>query len=311
MSSTDLNTHTPFRAAARTAARPTGRSIVIVAALATALSGCATGPSLLDDAEAFGDLQTAATPPPSRLGQQSAPDAFTPFYRQAAAVAISEGQIYGAVGHLAKVHEADPGDADVAFELARHLRYIGALGDAETVLGNAIGLHPENTDLLLERGKLLVAQGRAGEAEAILTRLAEADPKNPDILLALGVARDRRGDHASAQAAYRQAIDLGAPSAELLNNAALSQLIEGDADAAVSLLRRAAAAPGATAQIRQNLALALTVAGQRDEARRIVEENLPEEIALDTLALYDRLAASDGGQADAWSLAVRGGAGPE
>lgn len=224
------------------------------------------------------------------------------FTRSAAKIAIQERKIYGAAAHLATLYDEDPTDKRVAFDLARHLRYTGAVIAAESVLTDALAIHGPDPVLMLEKGKVLIAAGRPGEARPILRGLLAELPNDPGVLQAAAIAEDRLGDHTAAQALYDRALQQGRPSAALLNNAGLSRLIAGDAPGAIALFRRAAAAPGATAQVRMNLALALSLQGETAEAQRLAASATPEEVAADAVAFYSQIGAP----AHAWSLAAGG-----
>ncbi|MEL6979793.1 MAG: tetratricopeptide repeat protein, partial [Pseudomonadota bacterium] len=219
--------------------------------------------------------------------------------QRAAELAMAEGQHYGAVAHLSRLSKQRPDDKRVAYDLARHLRYIGALSDAERVLNDARARHPEDPLLQLELAKAKIAGGFAEEALILLSALRTRISDDPAILQAVGVANDRLGRHAAAQEAYADAIALGRPSAPLLNNDGLSRLLSGDIDGAVRSLRRASTAPGASAQVRQNLALALVLRGDDEEARRVAKGSLPEDLAKQMLEKYRSIAVAQ----DAWSLA--------
>lgn len=249
---------------------------------------------------------TYGAPPPAPPTDLD-PRQLEQYYRRAAEIAMAERQLYGAVAHLSRVLETSPGDQRVAYDLARHLRYVGATVDGERVLTGALERNPGDALLRLEMAKNLIAQGRADDAVALLTTLRQERPRDPAILSTLGVAQDRRGDHAAAREAYDAAIALGSPSAALLNNAGLSRLLNGDATGAVTLLRRAAGATGATAQVTQNLALALVMTGEREEARRLIESSMPAEAAGRALAYYERLAQRPETLRDAWSMAAAAG----
>lgn len=277
------------------------------------LAGCATvnldradADSPRAQAEARGTIDPtylggAPIAPPTRADGPS----LERYYRRAAEIAMAERQFYGAVAHLSKLHQENPRDKDVSYDLARHLRYIGAATEADGVITSALQIHPSDTLLKLEQAKIRVAQGRHAEAVALLEPLRAARPRDAAILLALGVAHDHLGDSAAAREAYDTAIALPGPSASLLNNAGLSRLIGGDADGAVALLRRAQAAPGATPQVSQNLALALTLAGQRSEAERVVQSALPPARAERAIALLDRFERQPEALQDAWSVVAR------
>lgn len=234
------------------------------------------------------------------------PGAMELFHRRAAEIAIEERKIFGAVAHLAKVRETAPNDLDIAYDLARHLRYVGALAEADSVINEALRRDSGSKRLRGELAKIRIAQGRSGEAVGILTKMAEEQPGSQKAWASLGVAHDRAGDHASAQKAYDKALSLAEPNAALLNNAGLSRLLAGDADGAVSMLRRASAGRGASAQVSQNLAMAMVFAGDRTGAKNLLEDVLPDEQAAKALAFYEQAAANPTQLRDVWGAAAGG-----
>jgi Flp pilus assembly protein TadD len=229
-------------------------------------------------------------------------DAMSDFHRRAAEIAISEKKVYGAAAHLTSLYAENPRDKKIAFELARHLRYVGSLIEAESVLNDALAIHGPDPALKLEQAKLFLAGGRAAEALPILAALQADHPDDPGILQASGLAHDRLDRHEEAQRIYAQAMALGRPSAALLNNAGLSHLITGDLDKAITLFRQGAAAPGATSQTRMNLAMALALKGETAEAERIAAGAAPEAIAQGAVEYYSSIVKP----ADAWSVASGG-----
>ncbi len=229
-------------------------------------------------------------------------DILSDFQRRAAEIAIREKKVYGAAAHLSSLYAENPRDKKIAFELARHLRYIGSLIEAESVLNDALAIHGPDPVLRLEQAKLYLAGGRATESLPILDTLMAEHPDDPAIMHAAGLAHDRLEQHAEAQAIYEKAMALGRPSAALLNNAGLSHLITGDLETAVALFRRGAAAPGATSQTRMNLALALSLKGDGEEAQRVANGAAPDAVTQNAVAYYSSISKP----ADAWSLASGG-----
>lgn len=227
--------------------------------------------------------------------------AFLAYIREAAETSIEAGRTYGATVHLATLYENDPRDKAVAYQLARHLRYLGAHADAERIVRDALTAHAGDPLLRLEQAKILIADGRADAALAVLRPLRAERPRDPSVMQAVGVALDRKGAHDRAQAVYAEAMAIGRPNASLLNNAGLSHLMGGDPKAAAKLLRRAASASGATAQVRQNLALALSLSGDKAGARAMAESAAGgAEQAEALLAMFDAIAPT----VTAWDIAA-------
>lgn len=291
-------------------ARAFSRRLRLLAAAAAApllLGGCAGG-GVFSDAGSL--IETADVPAQSRsidpsyavaatAGPREADPENLEVVRAAADAAIKNDAHFGAIAHLSKLAEHDPSDLDIAYQLSRRLRYVGALSDSERVLNDARAIHPDDPLLRLELAKTKIAGGFAQEALLLLKPLAEEEDEDPSVLQALGVAYDRTGQHQEAQAAYAEAMKHGRPSAALLNNDGLSRLISGDVEGAVARLREASTAPGANAQVRQNLALALVLKGDEAEARRVAGAAVPKDIAEKALAYFTAIPAAQ----DAWGAA--------
>lgn len=240
----------------------------------------------------------------ARLGAAPNEAAMAKYARTAAEIAIREGKLHGATAHLARVFKANPRDKRIAYELARHMRYLGGETEAEQVLSQAMRHHPNDPLLRLELGKVRIAAGKGRGALKVLEPLAKERPKDPAVLQALGVAYDRLGRHKEAQTAYETAISRTRPTAALLNNYALSQLLGRNLSGAIKTFRKAAVAPGATAQVRLNLAMALALGGKGREARRIARKVAPKGAAEEIVSYFEKLAAAGVEPADAWGAAA-------
>lgn len=295
-----------FRAISALEARRIALRIAAGVVMLASLAGCQTT-SRTGSAIETGSIARADTIDPAYAGggrrRASGEDPLVDYAREAADIAVENGQLYGATAHLARVFESDPSDRSVAALLARHLRYLGATSEAEQVVAEARQHHPDDALLRLEQAKARIAGGKAEEAIALLEPLSRERPNDPAVLQALGVAYDRTGRHREAQDAYRAAIDRGRPSAALLNNYGLSHLLDGDLEGAIRILREASVAPGAAPQVRLNLAMALALAGEGAEARQIARSAAPRDAADQMVAYFEGLAASGLGPADAWSAA--------
>lgn len=302
-------------------AKPAGVALVALTLTGCAASGDAPSGFISGDASGgwFAAVERAEADAPREAGAAPVgrPESIDPTYdaaavdgpsdpeaakyaRRAAEIAMEADDAYAAAVHLSRLYEEEPNDPAVAYELARHMRYIGALTEAEQVLTEAIARAPNDPLLRLELAKTHIAAGRPERGLEVLDALKEERPSDPSILQTIGLAHDRAGDHDAAQAAYAQAMRLGSPSAALLSNAGLSHLLSGDLEQAIALLERAVATPGATSQVRQNLALALTLAGRTDEARRVSRAALPPEISASAMESFEGLA--DAGHA--WTRAA-------
>ncbi|MBX2856980.1 MAG: tetratricopeptide repeat protein [Rhodobacteraceae bacterium] len=267
---------------------PTRRTTTALACVLLAASGCVSAPDMHGANLATASIDPAYDPTPQT--GKAANDPMLDYVRSAAEVAKQDGKLLGAAAHLSRLYDETPADRDVIFDLARHMRYIGALTEAEQVLNEGLAIHPSDSLLRLERAKVFIASGRAEQASEILETLLTELPQDPSILQALGVARDRLGEHAIAKEAYQQAMALGRPSAALLSNAAMSHLLSGDLQEAETLLRQAIVAPGATPQVRQNLALVLSLRGEIQAATQLSAETLPRPLASSSVSAYAKIS---------------------
>lgn len=277
-------------------------NMALISFLLIALGGCQTSGGLqTGDVQRSIDPSYTVAPEDQADGRRRSSDDedLSPYLAEAAASAIAEGDVGAAAILLSELHVDRPRDMQVSYDLARHLRYLGALERAEQVLQDAIAIHGSEPLLQLELAKLRIAGGRAEEAMLILDRLLAELPEDPGVLQAAGVALDRLGRHDEAQARYELAMAQGRPSASLLNNAGMSHLLSGDVDRAIELLREATVAPGASSQVRQNLATALALAGRADEARDAADGAAPSSISDPAIAELGAIPTT----ADAWSLA--------
>lgn len=299
----DLSTRNARRVRAQTVLRGVLKTTSLVSA-SLVVAGCmahSPNAALISTGAIDGSGAPSATIDPtynlapevddSPRANASVSDPMLEYFRRAAQVAMEDGQIFGAVGHLSQLYEQTPNDVDVIYNLARHLRYVDLLGQAETVLNNGLAIDPNHALLRLERAKVLIAGGEAEEAVTILEQLRREHPRDPSVLQSLGVALDRRGDHAEAQEIYHAAISVARPSAPLLNNLAMSLALGGDLIGAKDKLEQAMVAPGSGPQISQNLALVLSLKGDEAGARKLAERVAPREIAEAALDAYSNIAA--------------------
>lgn len=291
------------------------RLAVAVAPLLFAIAGCANTQSSVVGGSNTPALQTgsvntidpsfAVAPEeritPDRPGEEEI--VLSEFSREAAELAMEDGQTYAALVHLSRVYKSDPKDKKVIYDYARHLRYHGMTTEALTVLNNGLNLYPGDALLTLERAKSYIAAGTAEAALVELKPLLTSRPEDPSILQTHGIALDRLGRHPEAQEAYQLAIAQGRPSAGLLNNAGLSYLISGDIDRAEELLRQAVVSFGAGPQVRQNLAMTLAIKGDTEEAKAYALQAVPKATARELIAFYESIVR----QQDAWSIAAQSG----
>lgn len=208
----------------------------------------------------------------------------------AAAMASAQGDHATAATYYRNVYLRDPGNSRAAIGLMRALREAGDLDQARQVADAVQVAKPNDAPVLAEVGKVRLASGQLPAAIAMLQRAAELDPNDWRTLSALGVAYDRQGDRARAEENYRAALALSPDNPMILNNLALSRAMANDLPGARELLQRAVAAGRADLRVRQNLALVYALSGNMAQAEALTIQDLPPELARETLAYYRELA---------------------
>lgn len=205
-----------------------------------------------------------------------------------AATDAEEGYRYGeAAQHYATLLSKHPDNQDLVLAVARNLRYSGSPQRAIQVVNQSISKLGPKEPFLIELGKDYLASDQLSVAITVLQQARDADPNNWEVLSALGVAQDYQGNYRDAQATYESGLKLSANNPSLLNNYALSLAQSGDLDAAITALQTAIAQPNVTVQTRQNLALMLALKGDKAGASRLVQADLPPDIAKNNISYYE------------------------
>lgn len=225
--------------------------------LALILSGCASSSS------------------PSRLDPTA--DAIEQSTRSTAMGAEASSDYQTAAINWRSLLERHPNDPDIAFHMARSLRYAGQIQAAVDLLNSVIDKSGRSPQLLTELGKCYLAGDRLGLAIRTLTEAAERAPNDWQVQSALGVAQDYQGNYPEAQAAYNRALLLSPDNPVVLNNLGLSQAQNGHLLEALATLEKAADQPKAGAQVRQNLALIKALTGDVNGAERLNRQDLPPD----------------------------------
>lgn len=146
----------------------------------------------------------------------------------------------GAAAAFKAAAAADPKNRNIQIELARDLRMLGRLDEANAVINTILDLEPGQIAALIERGHIyrrrgdhagavtafntamtaephnrniqvelardLRALGRLDEAEVVLGKVLEAEPSKVAALIERGLVLRRRRDHAEAVAAFKLAV---------------------------------------------------------------------------------------------------------
>lgn len=209
----------------------------------------------------------------------------------AATMAAAQGDLATAATYYRNVYLRDPGNSRAALGLMRSLREVGDLDQARQVADAVQLAKPNEGPIMAEVGKVRLASGQLQPAIVALTRAAELEPAEWRTLSALGVAQDRLGERTKAEESYRAALALSPDNPLILNNLALSRAMAGDLTGARELLQRAVATSRADLRVRQNLALVYALSGNLAQAEALTLQDLPPDLARETLAYYRELAA--------------------
>ncbi len=209
----------------------------------------------------------------------------------AAASAASQGDFTGAATYYRNVYQRDGANTRAAIGLMSSLRELGEIEPARQVADQIQAVKPNDGAVLAEIGKVRLASGQLPQAVAALQRATELEPGDWRTRSALGVAHDRLGDRARAEENYRGALAISPDNPVVLNNLALSRAMANDLAGARELLQRAVANSRADVRVRQNLALVYALSGNMAQAEALTLQDLPPDLARETLAYYRELAS--------------------
>jgi Flp pilus assembly protein TadD len=126
-------------------------------------------------------------------------------------MALSEaGRLDEAEVHLGKLFHLAPNDVNTRVALGVVLARKGRVSDALDMLRSAVELDPANPWAQRNLGGCLLASSQAAEAEKHLRRAAELSPSDPQAWLGLGQACEAQDKLQEADAAYEKVISLDA-----------------------------------------------------------------------------------------------------
>ncbi len=217
------------------------------------------------------------------------------FFRTAAATSQEKFDYESAAKYYQNLYNRDANDMEALLGLVRNLRYIGSAARSLAILEEAMPIHPDVFALRAEYAKSLVASGQAEDAVNTLSGLLEEVPDDWELLSALGIAYDLTDNSGQAEQAYRAALEVAPRNKIIINNLALSLALSGKIDDGIAMLEEATADGFSTPHIRQNLALMYAMKGNILAARRLAEQDLPEELVENNIKYYERLYAQAGG----------------
>lgn len=214
----------------------------------------------------------------------------------AAALATAQNDPGTAATYYRNVYTRDTNNVRAAVGLMQSLRTLGDIGQARAIADQAIAAKPDDPAVVAEVGKVKLASGSLQEAVVLLQRAIVLDGRDWKSRSALGVAFDRLGDATRAEEAYRAALAVSPDNPVVLNNLALSRAMANDLKGARELLQRAVAVSRADVRVRQNLALVYALSGNMAQAEALTLQDLPPDLARETLAYYRELAAQAQGK---------------
>lgn len=217
-------------------------------------------------------------------------EALTETLRQTAENAERTYQFEAAAGHYTRLAERQPDSLEPILGQARNLRYAGAPRDAISALRRAIEDRGEQTPLLLELAKAQFASALTVDSRETLMRLRELTPEDWQVYAMLAMLEDNKGRYLAAQDLYRSALALSPDNPSIVNNYSLSLAQAGDLAQAIQILEPIVYGEQSTAQVRQNLAMLYVLNGDTESAEKLVEGDLPPDLARQNLSTFQSLA---------------------
>ena len=162
---------------------------------------------------------------------------------------------------------------------------------ATEALQDALKLEPGNSDIARELANTYISMGQPGQALALLNESIDANPRNALLYNSRGVALDQMGDYARAQKSYKMAYDIDPVGGTTYKiNISMSYILSGAYDKAIAILRPMLDTPDSPAIVRQNLALAYGLKGDSEEAEKLGLQDLSESEVQENIRFYRMLA---------------------
>lgn len=217
-------------------------------------------------------------------------EALSETLRETAENAERSYQFEAAAGHYGRLAERRPGSLEPILGQARNLRYAGAPRDAIKVLRRAMNDLGEQPPLLLELAKAQFASALTVDSRETLARLRELTPDDWQVYATLAMLEDNKGRYAEAQALYQRALALSPDNPSIVNNYSLSLAQSGELGQAIQILEPIVYGERSTAQVRQNLAMLYVLNGDTESAEKLVEGDLPPDLARQNLSTFQSLA---------------------
>lgn len=160
-----------------------------------------------------------------------------------------------AIRHYRQLIQEHPGKIEGVLGLARNLRWMGRLEEADGVLADARVRFSSDARFLAELGKIRLTQGHSIEGVELLSRATQGEPRDWRLYSALGIGNDYLERYAAAEAAYKKALALCPDDAAVMNNLGISQALSGRLDEGIETLRIAFKQGPHREKIKRNLTL--------------------------------------------------------
>ena len=196
-----------------------------------------------------------------------------------------------AADYYRNLYSSDPSNLAAAVGMLQNLREMGSFDQARETASKLLAGKPDEPKLVAEFGKIELASGRFKEAVQLLEHAVTLDGGDWTAHSALGIAYDRLGDYGRAEKSYQAALAISPDNPVVLSNLALSKAMAGDLKGAKALLQQASMSNHADARVRQNYALVSALGGDLARAEELAKQDLPPDLAQDTIAYYRELAA--------------------
>lgn len=209
---------------------------------------------------------------------------------QTAENAESAYQFETAAGHYGTLAERQPGQLEPVLGQARNLRYAGAPRDAIRVLRRAMTDLGEEPPLLMELAKAQFAAALTLDSRETLARLERMTPDDWQVYAMQAMLEDNKERYAEARPLYERALSLSPNNPSVVNNYSLSLAQAGELAQAIQILEPIVYGEQSTAQARQNLAMLYVLNGDTASAEKLVEGDLPPDLARQNLSAYQSLA---------------------
>jgi Flp pilus assembly protein TadD len=253
---------------------PTHRSrfsgVLVVAALALALAGCAKN-----------------NPKISSHGGGPAVSELT-----------SQEELAAAIQYWSKQYSKDRQGKVAALNYSAALRIAGQTNQAVAILQRTAIYHSTDREVLAALGKALAADGNLQMALVTINRAQTPDQPDWKLVSAEGAILDQLERHDEARAKYTIALNLSPNEPTILSNMGMSLMLSGDLKQSESYFKRAVSSGSRDIRIRQNYALAVGLQGRIKEAQQIAVEGMSSAAAQQNIAYLQQVLGNQGGRWD-------------